>query len=209
MSFSEERFNTGIRYGQVGGPEFSTSIAVVNSGFEQRNINWQEARGKWVPGEDMYTRAEIDYLIAFFRARKGRAIGFRFKDWSDYQITAEQGVLGTGVGDGTSSYPLYKKYSTGVVYTLRRIYKPVTGTIIVYVNGVADAGATVDYTTGIVTLSAPAVSTDVLTAAGEFDVPVRFDTDKFDAEFMVYRDDDGEALYQISGLPIIEIRIQV
>ena len=41
----------------------------------------------------------------------------------------------------------------------------------------------------------------------EFDIPVRFDTDKFSASFDAYRDSDGESLFTISSLPVIEIRV--
>ena len=39
-------------------------------------------------------QAQIDELIAFFRARRGKAYGFRFKDWTDYKAT------GPAAGDG-------------------------------------------------------------------------------------------------------------
>jgi hypothetical protein len=39
---------------------------------------------------------QLDELIAFCRARKGRAYGFRFKDWTDYKATGQ--LTGTGNG---------------------------------------------------------------------------------------------------------------
>jgi hypothetical protein len=46
-----------------------------------------------------------------------------------------------------------------------------------------------------------------ITWTGEFDVPVRFDTDKFETEFIGYRDEDHESLFVVSGLPLIEVRV--
>ena len=40
MSFHEVRFPTRVSYGAIGGPRFSTTVQILNSGFEQRNINW-------------------------------------------------------------------------------------------------------------------------------------------------------------------------
>ena len=51
-------------------------------------------------------------LIAFFRARKGRAFGFRFKDWNDYQALAE--TFGTG-DETTRTFQPTRGYSSGDV----------------------------------------------------------------------------------------------
>ena len=47
MAFHEIRFPDDIAYGASGGPEFATTIVTMASGYEQRNINWQAARGRW------------------------------------------------------------------------------------------------------------------------------------------------------------------
>lgn len=86
MGFVETQFPTDISYGSSGGPEYATDIVVSQNGHEQRNINWSEARARYNVAHGVKTKAQLDTLIAFFRARKGRAYGFRFKDWTDYKV---------------------------------------------------------------------------------------------------------------------------
>lgn len=193
------RFNTGIRYGTSGGPEFNTDIITVSSGAEQRNANWAEGRGRWDVTGDGYNQTETDELIAFFRSRRGKAGGFRFKDWSDWRATTATGVL-QAIPGSTTTMQLVKKYVSGADTVYRKITKPVTGTVIVY-SGSTPQSCTIDYTTGIVT-----IGTGTYTWEGEFDVPARFDTDSFRAEFAAYEDGTKNAMYVISGLTIVELR---
>lgn len=78
MSFHEVRFPDDIAYGATGGPEFATSIVATASSYEQLNINWSSARGGLDVASGLKKQTQLDTLIAFFRARKGRAHGFRF-----------------------------------------------------------------------------------------------------------------------------------
>jgi uncharacterized protein (TIGR02217 family) len=109
-----------------------------------------------------------------YHACKGAAYAFRFKDWSDYRCTSE--ALGTAPSSGTAAIQLRKTYANGGFSTVRDITKPVSGTVTVFVNGVAKAG-TLDTTTGRFTPTS-AWSGGTLTWTGEFDVPVRFATDE-------------------------------
>lgn len=162
MSFIEQRLNDGlIVYDTVGGPEYSTDVVEVQSGHEKRNVNWAASRGRWELGERRIRRAELEALIAFFRTVKGRAYGFRFRDWADYQASIATGRLGTlGQGTGLPTYQLVKRYALGSQTEDRAIKKPVSGTVTVYRNGVAVAfGAgpgqvSLDTATGLVTFVA-------------------------------------------------------
>jgi hypothetical protein len=58
----------------------------------------------------------------------------------------------------------------------------------------------VDYTNGFVGVTGAGY-----TWAGEFDVPVRFNADTFSSTFEGYRDLDGESLFAITGLGVVEI----
>jgi hypothetical protein len=84
-SFHEVRFPDNIAYGATGGPEFATTVVATGAGHEKRNVNWAQARGRWDVASGLKKQAQIDELIAFFRARRGKAYGFRFKDWTDYK----------------------------------------------------------------------------------------------------------------------------
>lgn len=110
MTFHEIQFPPDIAYGAEGGPQYATTVVATASGFEQRNASWAAARGCWNVASGLKKQSQLDALIAFFRARKGRAYGFRFKDWTDYKATGQ--ALGTG--DGTNkSFQLVKTYASG------------------------------------------------------------------------------------------------
>ena len=196
--FHEVRFPDNIAYGATGGPEFATTVVVTGAGHEQRNVDWAEARGRWDVGSGLKNQQQLDELIAFFRARKGRAHGFRFKDWTDYNATGQ--LLGTG-DDARTQFQLVKHYPSGSVIEVRTITKPVAGTVQVYLDGALQlSGWSVDTATGLVTFStAPAASVEI-TADFEFDVPVRFDTDHMAVTIESYR------LHAWQQIPIVELR---
>lgn len=199
MAFHEIRLPDRIAYGVSGGPEFSTTVVATAAGYEYRNQNWAEARGRWTVGSGLKKPAEAAELIAFFRARGGRAHGFRFKDFTDYQASAQ--VIGSGDGE-TKTFQLIKRYASGATVVARKIAKPVAGTARVTVAGQQQAsGWWLDATTGLVTFAtAPAVHAAV-TAEFEFDVPVRFDTDRMELRI------ENVAHLQWPGIQIVELKI--
>lgn len=199
MAFHEVQFPNDIAYGATGGPEFATSVVATASGYEQRNINWSSARGRWDVASGLKKQTQLDTLIAFFRARKGRAHGFRFKDWTDYKASAQ--ALGTGNGTITT-FQLIRTYSSGGNTDVRTITKPVAGTVKVYLAGVLQAsGWSVNTTTGIITFTTAPGNGVAVSADYEFDVPVRFDTDRMAVTI------EQIDLHQWSGIPILEIRV--
>src|SRR3984957_518343 len=132
-AFHEVRFPPNIAYGASGGPEFNTTVAANLAGYEQRNINWPAARGKWDISTGIKSQSDMQAVIAFFRARFGKAYGFRFKDWSDYQGTGE--LIGTG--DGSNKiFQLVRNYVSGSYSYQRQIKKPVNATVKIYLNSV-------------------------------------------------------------------------
>jgi uncharacterized protein (TIGR02217 family) len=197
-SFAEVQFPPGISQGAVGGPRFSTSILSLSSGYESRNINWKNARGEWDVSFGLQTQEQVDQLIDFFNARRGKAFAFRFKDWTDYRLPRWRATPGDMdalpvffTTDGvTNTFQLTKAYSDAGGTYIRTIAKPVNVAIcsagctpLQLLNDgtqmVNPTDFTVDTTTGIVTLS-PAIAATVgalIAGACEFDVPARFDTD--------------------------------
>jgi uncharacterized protein (TIGR02217 family) len=196
--FHEIRFPDNIAYGATGGPEFATTVVVTGAGHEQRNVNWAEARGRWDVGSGLKNQQQLDALIAFFRARKGKAYGFRFKDWTDFKATGQ--VI--GVGDDTETeFQIVKHYPSGTVTEVRTITKPVAGTVRIYLDGVEQlAGWSVDTTVGIVTFGTPPAQDVEITADFEFDVPVRFDIDHMAVTIETYK------LHRWQQIPIVELR---
>jgi uncharacterized protein (TIGR02217 family) len=63
---------------------------VTGAGHEQRNVDWAEARGRWDVASGLKNQAQLDELIAFLRARKGRALELtRFRG---HPKASEEGV---------------------------------------------------------------------------------------------------------------------
>jgi uncharacterized protein (TIGR02217 family) len=196
--FHEVRFPDNIAYGATGGPEFATTVVANVAGHENRKVNWSQARGRRDVASGLKKQAQIDELIAFFRALRGRAYGFRFKDWTDYRATGQ--LLGTG-DDALTQFQLVKEYPSGSVIEVRTITKPVAGTVRVYLDGIEQLpGWSVDLTTGLVTFGTPPAVGVEVTADFDFDVPVRFDTDHMAVTIESYR------LHAWQQIPIVELR---
>lgn len=184
--FVEERLPDEVERGAVGGPMFKTVITPLESGHEQRNIQWSQSRGEWDIGYGLAHLDEtggghsgfyLNQVIDFFYARRGRAVGFRFKDWTDYQISNQ--IIGVGNAVLTD-FQVVKIYNeVGVSYT-REITKLVDATLSVTVDGLLTVDYTVDINTGLITFNSPPADGAVIAVTCEFDVPVRFDTDKLD-----------------------------
>ena len=191
MNFHEVRFPTDISRGAQGGPERRTDVVVLGSGFEERNSRWAESRRSYNAGYGIKSLDQLYAVLSFFEERRGRLYGFRWRDHGDWK-SAEPGAQPTaadqfiGTGDGaTATFQLSKTYGGSFAPWTRVVSKPVAGSVKVSVAGneqIEGTGFTIDSTSGIVTLLAghvPAPGEEVR-AGFEFDVPVRFDSDKLE-----------------------------
>jgi uncharacterized protein (TIGR02217 family) len=193
MSFVEVQLPSDISYGATGGPMFLTDVVATVSGHEQRNSKWSQARARYNVASGVKTETQWQALIAFFRARRGKAVGFRFKDWGDFKAV-NQPLLSLG---GTQ-YQLVKQYVSGAVVSERIISKPVAGTVKLYRHSILQAsGWSIDTATGIITTSL----TGTLTVDFDFDVPVRFDTDELALSL------DSFNAGSWNNIPLIEVRV--
>jgi len=200
MSFAEVQFPAEISYGSKGGTLFSIDIVSTFSGHEQRNINWAHSRARYDASSGVKTEAQVEGLISFFRARRGRAIGFRYKDWLDYRATNQ--IL--GVGDGNlQEFQLVKHYQSGDEVYTRTINKPVDNEFCrIYIDSVLiEDKVSIDFTTGLIAFDAPPRQGEQISADFEFDVPVRFDTDHLDLQADSY----GVSSWQ--NIPLVEVRV--
>jgi uncharacterized protein (TIGR02217 family) len=186
-------------------PEFSTNVTITASGFERRNSLWADARLRFDVGPGVRSEAELGELIAFFRARRGQARGFRLRDPSDYSSNAMTGVptaidqlLGAGNG-AEARFELIKSYGTGSDVQQRRITRPRADSLKVSVGGVQTTTWTLDQLGVIVFSAAPAAGAAVR-AGFLFDVPVRFAEDRLDISGAAFA--AGEA----PSVPLIELR---
>jgi uncharacterized protein (TIGR02217 family) len=210
MNFHEVRFPASLSFGSVGGPERRTDVVTLANGFEERNTPWAHSRRRYDAGLGMRSLDDIEVLIAFFEARRGQLFGFRWKDWSDYKscgARAEPTYRDQLIaqGDGTSTdFQLVKTYRSGDATYERPITKPVSGTVRL---GIAQdemregVDYEIDLTTGLVRFShAPAADLDI-TAGYEFDVPVRFDTDRIQTSVASFQAGD------VPNVPVVEVRV--
>lgn len=206
MSFHEVQFPTSVSFGATGGPERRTEIVTLANGHEERNAPWAHSRRRFDAGFGMRSLADLEKVIAFFEARMGQLYGFRWKDWSDFSSSAAGEDIAAadqplGVGDGvTTEFQLSKIYASGEATYQRPIQKPVAGTVLVAVDGQAEV-VEVEPATGRVIFDAAPVSGAVLTAGFEFDVPVRFDTDRIETSVASFN------VGEIPSVPVIEVRV--
>ena len=161
------RLPVDIERGAVGGPAFVTRVSTSRSGREQRNA-LVLARQRWEIGYGLASASDYAMVRDFFYARRGRLRSFRFRDWTDYQVTDE--VYGTGDGV-TTTFQLSRDYD-GYARAITRPVDPITTT---------PPATSVSYETGQVVFASPPASGVSLTWTGEFDVPVRFDDDELAA----------------------------
>jgi uncharacterized protein (TIGR02217 family) len=212
MSFHDVRFPTEISRGAQGGPERRTDVVVLGSGYEERNARWANSRRSYNAGYGVTSLDALHAVIAFFEERRGRLHGFRWRDHADWKSCAPQAVptvldqvIGTGDG-ATAVFALKKTYGVAHAPWAREIKKPVAGMVLVAVAGAAKAlgvDFTVDGATGVITFLPGHIPTagQAITAGFEFDVPVRFDTDKLEVSL------SGFQHGAIPNIPIVEIRI--
>ena len=205
MAFHEVRFPDDISRGARGGPERRTQVVELASGDEERNASWADSRRCYDAACRIRRADDLAAVVAFFEARNGRLHGFRWKDWGDFKsslpstpVTPIDQTLGTGDGD-TTAFQLVKRSESGARAWVRRIVKPVEGTVRVARSGVeALSDWSVDTTTGVITFdTAPSVGV-LVTAGFEFDVAVRFDTTGSTSP--------GSSTGSARSIPLVEVR---
>ncbi len=202
MTFHDERLPEDVERGASGGPQFKTTILVLDSGFEQRNIDWSRTRGSWDISYGIDSKQNQQDVIDFFYARQGRANSFRFKDWTDYEIGSTGTPQEIAVADGiVTQFQIFRRYVSGSYTYSRAITLPVA-TPEVYVDGVLQvSGVAVDLVTGVITFDVAPLDTLSVGVVGEFDVPVRFDTDEMNMIAFL------ETALQIPEMRIVEVRV--
>ena len=210
MNFHDVRFPASLSFGSVGGPERRTDVVTLANGFEERNTPWAHSRRRYDAGVGMRSLDDVETLISFFEARQGQLYGFRWKDWADFKsgrasadVAYDDQLIGMGDGE-TTVFQLSKSYRSGEFAYSRPITKPALGTVRVGIEqdelreGVEYE---VDTATGLITFGQPPQETMTITAGFEFDVPVRFDTDRIQTSVASFQAGD------VPNVPVVEVRI--
>jgi uncharacterized protein (TIGR02217 family) len=209
MNFHEVRFPAPLSMGSSGGPERRTEIVTLSNGFEERNSPWAHSRRRYDAGLGVRSLDDLAAVIDFFEARHGQLYGFRWKDWTDFKSCRPSAVPGPldqeiGRGDGaTTKFALKKAYRSGGASYERPILKPVAESVRIAVGGSERSANdfSVDPATGVVTLFAAPAANARVTAGFEFDVAVRFDTDRITASLA------SLSAGEIPSIPVIEVRV--
>ncbi len=206
QAFDDVGFPVSLGREAVVTPGFSTAIVTSAGGHEQRNADWADARLSYDVGPGVRSEADIAALIAFFRARRGAARGFRLRDPFDDSSAGMTDAPGAadqwlGMGDGsTTRFALVKRYGEGDGAQVRRITRPVAASVRVSRDGVeAFAGWSLE-AGGIVAFDVAPAEGVAIRAGFRFDVPVRFQADRLETNRATYL--AGEA----ASVPLIEIR---
>lgn len=210
MGFHEVRFPANLSFGSVGGPERRTDVVTLANGYEERNTPWSHSRRRYDAGVGMRSLDDVEMLISFFEARRGQLFGFRWKDWSDFKSCKASAEVSyrdqlIAIGDGAKSiFPLVKVYRSGEASYERPVIKPVTGSVRVGIAG-DEMHEGVHYETdpvrGEVSFASPPNQDVEITAGFEFDVPVRFDTDRIQTSVASFQAGD------VPNVPIVEVRV--
>lgn len=193
-AFDNVRLPVDIERGAVGGPAYKTTIISMASGRERRNQDWEIPLSSFNIGYGIQDRDDMENVYTFFHARGGMARGFRFRNWLDFK------VIDTPVGLITGQ-PLQRQivrlYPDAVNPQLRIVAYPVPDTLKVYVNQIITEAYTL-LDGGI--LQFPTDPGPDVIATCEFDIPVRFNTDKLDVRLNTYR--AGE----VPSIQVVELR---
>lgn len=176
--FLDERLPEHVEAGAEVGPRFQTTVTGTAGGREARNIEWSQEKLEaniaygMMKDEDPDDRENsFREVLSFFRRCMGRAIPFRFRDPTDWTATRE---------------PIYQATDDGLYWQLartygadyrRRITRPVASTVKIHKadGSLLTTGWRLDVL-GLVKFDSPPPGG--LTASFEFDVPMRFDSDR-------------------------------
>lgn len=207
--FKNILFPTAISYGSTGGPKFKTTIFGPDSGYENVSADWEDLRCEFDVSEALKTGQQMRELLAFFCAvAKGRAYGFRYKDWEDFSFA--QQVIGFGDGS-TTIFPVFKTYTftdpgSGATRTYNRplsklAWNTLAGITVDGVTQIEGADYWISYNSGKITFTgAPPAYAEIKIGYGEFHVPVRFDTDDFNAAHNYFD------TLSMNSLQLVEVR---
>ncbi len=207
-TFHDVLFPLAISFGATGGPEHRNEIVRMSSGAERRNARFAFSRRRYDAGTGLAAIEDLQEAIAFFEARRGSLHAFRFRDPFDMkscrpdatQTPFDQPI---GMGDGEAlCFQLVKRYGAGDQAALRRITKPVAGSVLVAVEGyplAEGAGFSIDCLRGEIRFLEPPGPGAQITAGYSFDVPVRFDCERLSACLVSFR------AGRVPAIPLVEV----
>lgn len=202
IGFHEVRFPEDVSWGSRGGPVYKTQVYTSHRGYEKRNVDWSQPMMQFNAAYGIKTDQHIINVINFFNARQGKLFGFRYKNWSNYNIV--EGPIATG--DGFSKrLPMWKFYGFPGARHYKRLRKIVRGSV----RGVMVASDPmvegvdfrIDYDSGEIVFNTPVgYGVPVRALNLEFDEPVRFEEDSVENVIDAYNNN------ALNKLDLVSIR---
>lgn len=182
MKTKYQKFPEEMSLKATGGPSFQTSIATSSNGNETRNINWFEPRHFFdvAPSVDSYE--DLENLIDFFNFHKGKALPFRFKNWTFFKAADEKVEI---LNYETKEFKLTNKFI-------------VESTLKLYSNG-GEIAYELEEDNGVGRILDSIDENKEITASYEFDILCRFNIDNLKISL------DLKQIKEIE-IPVIEVR---
>lgn len=175
MAFLNQRLPSQVEQNAVRRDEEDIEIVTTDGGFEVRNARSSQGLREFdisfpaaAYGDDVH-----DAVIALYKVARGKLYPFRFRDFTDYSLSAE--VIGTGDGAATA-FQVIQSWTVDGTTETRTVTRPVSPLSVYKDGALQGSGYTVDYTTGIITFTSAPTAGVVISVTGTFDVPVRFDS---------------------------------
>lgn len=174
MAFIDQHLPRQVEIGATRRDVEYIEIVTTDGGGEVRNARQSQSLHEFDVSFPMSARDNAVYLavVALYKAARGQLHSFRFRDWANYQLTAE--VIGTGNGSATT-FQVKQSWTVDGETHSRIITRPISA-LQVFKNGVLQtSGYSINYATGGLTFSVAPANGVAVSVTGEFDLPVRFD----------------------------------
>lgn len=174
MAFIDQHLPRQVEIGARRTDDEDIDIVTTDGGWEVRNARASQSLREFEVSFPMSARDNAVYLavVALYKVARGKLHTFRFRDWADYQLDGE--VIGTGDG-ATTAFQITQSWTVDGETVSRNITRPISA-MQVFKDGVLQvSGYSINYDTGVLTMTpAPALGV-AISVTGEFDIPVRFD----------------------------------
>jgi len=199
-------FPLSVAFGTTGGPERATEIVRLGSGHEARNARWAGSRRRYDAGAGVRSVTDLKAVLGLFEEAHGQLFGFRFRDPLEHSTAAPGSAISAqdcpqGTGDGSNlRFALVRTY--GGSAQPRPIRYPRLETLQVAIDGTIlaqPAEVFFDTASGELVFTVPPTAGAAITAGFEFDVPVRFDTDRLEISLSHFE------AGSLPSIPLIEI----
>ena len=206
-------FPSTLSYGSSGGPAYRTTVVSAYSGVEERNQAWSYPLHVYQIDLANRNQAELETLVTYYHAAAGMANTFNFSDPRDKKSCPladtpanDDQTLHTATG-GETTVQVIKNYIAGGQTRPRKITRPVSGTLLVAINGTPKTSGgdyTANYGTGVITFTTGLATGAVVTAGYQFYVPCRFNVDNLDLAIQTANCDNG--LIGSISCELVEVR---